>query len=154
MRNMSVVMFFNSWIKSFPGYVCRREELSSNQCCDAKHGLVTRYVCESCLPNGCCSIYEHCVSCCLRPDKVCADVGCKRLPWLWNNNNDKKDDVNISTTSHITGGIRAFYSVCFRQCAVQSLKSVGLWNTESLKHHDKKPVFWVDMLCLNFPCKL
>ncbi|XP_076453205.1 SREBP regulating gene protein-like [Babylonia areolata] len=51
------------------GYVCRREALSSNHCCDSKHGLVTRYVCESCLPNGCCGIYEHCVSCCLQPDK-------------------------------------------------------------------------------------
>ncbi|KAK7088192.1 SREBP regulating gene protein-like [Littorina saxatilis] len=51
------------------GYVCGREELDSIQCCDAKHSLVTRYVCESCLPNGCCSVYEHCVSCCLQPDK-------------------------------------------------------------------------------------
>ncbi|KAK7475021.1 hypothetical protein BaRGS_00033702 [Batillaria attramentaria] len=51
------------------GYICRREELLSNRCCDVKHGLGTRYVCEGCLANGCCSIYEHCVSCCLQPDK-------------------------------------------------------------------------------------
>ncbi|XP_025090653.1 UPF0454 protein C12orf49 homolog [Pomacea canaliculata] len=51
------------------GYVCRREDILPNRCCDVKHGLVTRFVCESCAPNGCCSIYEHCVSCCLQPDK-------------------------------------------------------------------------------------
>ncbi|CAB1322323.1 unnamed protein product [Coregonus sp. 'balchen'] len=28
-----------------------------------------QYICKSCLANGCCNIYEHCVSCCLQPDK-------------------------------------------------------------------------------------
>ncbi len=28
------------------------------------------YYRSSCLQNGCCSVYEHCVSCCLQPEKV------------------------------------------------------------------------------------
>jgi len=29
-----------------------------------------RFQCKSCSGNGCCEVYEHCVSCCLHPDKV------------------------------------------------------------------------------------
>lgn len=29
-----------------------------------------RYSCKTCNPQGCCTIYEYCVSCCLHPGKV------------------------------------------------------------------------------------
>ncbi|CAK8674237.1 SREBP regulating gene protein-like [Clavelina lepadiformis] len=48
------------------GFVCDRTSLKPSGCCDTFHS--SRYVCESCLHNNCCSVYEHCVSCCLEPD--------------------------------------------------------------------------------------
>ncbi|XP_059147587.1 SREBP regulating gene protein-like [Physella acuta] len=49
------------------GYVCRHEHVGTNKCCNTKHPSTKHHSCESCLSNGCCSIYEHCVSCCLQP---------------------------------------------------------------------------------------
>ncbi|XP_054272640.1 SREBP regulating gene protein-like [Macrosteles quadrilineatus] len=53
------------------GYVCNRlrHEILDNGCCDASLPSVERYSCETCKDNGCCSIYEYCISCCLHPDK-------------------------------------------------------------------------------------
>ncbi|XP_061528768.1 SREBP regulating gene protein isoform X2 [Phycodurus eques] len=51
------------------GYVCERKDLLMNGCCNVNAPRTRRHVCKSCLANGCCSIYEYCVSCCLRPDK-------------------------------------------------------------------------------------
>ncbi|RZF39853.1 hypothetical protein LSTR_LSTR000501 [Laodelphax striatellus] len=31
--------------------------------------VIERYSCKTCKENGCCTVYEHCVSCCLHPDK-------------------------------------------------------------------------------------
>ena len=39
-------------------------------CCNPDGPSAQRYVCDSCQQNGCCSVYEHCVSCCLQPEKV------------------------------------------------------------------------------------
>ena len=50
------------------GYVCERHEVFVNGCCDTQASK--RFVCDGCLDNGCCAIYEHCVSCCLQPEKV------------------------------------------------------------------------------------
>jgi hypothetical protein len=49
------------------GYICGRELLGANGCCI---NATQRYVCQSCQRNGCCSVYEHCVSCCVQPDKL------------------------------------------------------------------------------------
>ncbi|XP_076846082.1 SREBP regulating gene protein [Brachyhypopomus gauderio] len=51
------------------GYVCERKDLLVNGCCNVNDGSSRQYVCESCLSNACCSVYEYCVSCCLQPDK-------------------------------------------------------------------------------------
>ena len=52
------------------GYVCARSELMSNGCCDP-NGNVVQYSCDTCnKKDGCCAIYEKCVSCCLNPNKV------------------------------------------------------------------------------------
>lgn len=51
------------------GYVCSRIELLNNGCC--KLTLQSKqYDCDSCIFDGCCSVYEYCVSCCLNPNKV------------------------------------------------------------------------------------
>ncbi|MEE6525671.1 hypothetical protein FKM82_025840, partial [Ascaphus truei] len=54
------------------GYVCERNELLTNGCCNINVPSSKMYSCQSCLPNGCCSVYEFCVSCCLQPNKVCS----------------------------------------------------------------------------------
>ncbi|KAK6190966.1 SREBP regulating gene protein-like [Patella vulgata] len=51
------------------GYSCQRRHLDSNNCCDTKQPSTSRYNCQTCHTNGCCSVYEYCVSCCLQPDK-------------------------------------------------------------------------------------
>lgn len=52
------------------GYVCGRNELLSNGCCDSSKNAV-QYNCDTCnREDGCCAIYERCVSCCLNPNKV------------------------------------------------------------------------------------
>lgn len=51
------------------GYVCPRNDVLSNGCCSVVSLATKRYSCETCQDSGCCSIYEHCISCCLRPEK-------------------------------------------------------------------------------------
>jgi hypothetical protein len=53
------------------GRVCPRASfLSSTGCCDTSDDASKRLSCETCEPelDGCCSSYEHCVSCCMRPE--------------------------------------------------------------------------------------
>ncbi|NXC61026.1 CL049 protein, partial [Aleadryas rufinucha] len=51
------------------GYICERKDLLVNGCCNVNVPSTKLYSCDSCLPNGCCSVYEYCVSCCLQPSK-------------------------------------------------------------------------------------
>ncbi|XP_053552806.1 SREBP regulating gene protein-like, partial [Bombina bombina] len=51
------------------GYVCERKELLANGCCNINVASTRLHSCDSCLPYGCCSVYEYCVSCCLQPNK-------------------------------------------------------------------------------------
>ncbi|KAG5320900.1 CL049 protein, partial [Acromyrmex heyeri] len=62
------------------GIVCSRHEVQSNGCCAIEQkqsskneeSFMTRrerYSCKTCNSQGCCTIYEYCVSCCLHPDK-------------------------------------------------------------------------------------
>lgn len=51
------------------GYVCPRIELLSSGCCKVT-AQSKQYDCDSCIDDGCCSVYEYCVSCCLNPNKV------------------------------------------------------------------------------------
>jgi len=64
------------------GIVCSRHEVLSNGCCTVEQRQTSknvealsmarreRYSCKTCNPQGCCTIYEYCVSCCLHPDKL------------------------------------------------------------------------------------
>lgn len=52
------------------GFVCDADVLLANGCCNVQHHSTKYYTCETCNPNTqCCGIYEHCVSCCLHPEK-------------------------------------------------------------------------------------
>ncbi|XP_075290741.1 SREBP regulating gene protein isoform X1 [Opisthocomus hoazin] len=51
------------------GYICERKDLLVNGCCNVNVPSTKLHSCDSCLPNGCCSVYEYCVSCCLQPNK-------------------------------------------------------------------------------------
>lgn len=81
------------------GIVCARKDVLSNGCCNieqkelGKEGEVSnaikreRYSCKTCNTQGCCAIYEYCVSCCLHPGKVgfifvisASFSPCKKIP--------------------------------------------------------------------------
>ncbi|XP_011861630.1 PREDICTED: UPF0454 protein C12orf49 homolog isoform X2 [Vollenhovia emeryi] len=63
------------------GVVCSRHEVLANGCCTIEQrqtpkneeslfmGRRESYSCKTCNSQGCCTIYEYCVSCCLHPDK-------------------------------------------------------------------------------------
>ncbi|XP_014477464.1 PREDICTED: LOW QUALITY PROTEIN: UPF0454 protein C12orf49 homolog [Dinoponera quadriceps] len=63
------------------GIVCARHEVLPNGCCRMEQKQTPksedtpimarreRYSCKTCNPQGCCTIYEYCVSCCLHPGK-------------------------------------------------------------------------------------
>jgi len=51
------------------GHVCERQHLETSGCCAPEAASTRRYLCESCSEKGCCGVYEHCISCCLQPDK-------------------------------------------------------------------------------------
>nr|CAG4648793.1 EOG090X0AGU [Polyphemus pediculus] len=51
------------------GFVCSRQNMMPNGCCKPDTEGTSHYSCETCHNNGCCSIYEYCISCCLQPDK-------------------------------------------------------------------------------------
>mmetsp|Transcript_14094 Transcript_14094/g.23326 ORF Transcript_14094/g.23326 Transcript_14094/m.23326 type:complete len:283 (+) Transcript_14094:148-996(+) len=57
------------WITDDRGYVCERADLDSAQsgCCLSVLDY-EQYSCSDCL-NGCCKVYEVCVSCCLGPSQ-------------------------------------------------------------------------------------
>jgi len=52
------------------GYICPREDLLGNGCCNVNSSLTERHVCSECdHVSSCCSQFEFCISCCLRPDQ-------------------------------------------------------------------------------------
>ncbi|XP_076182902.1 SREBP regulating gene protein isoform X2 [Ptiloglossa arizonensis] len=63
------------------GIVCARQDILPNGCCNIEQQDPTkneestsvnkreRYSCKTCNVQGCCAIYEYCVSCCLHPSK-------------------------------------------------------------------------------------
>ncbi|XP_071484297.1 SREBP regulating gene protein-like [Diadema setosum] len=51
------------------GYVCSWKDLLPNGCCNSKTPAASIHNCDGCSNNGCCAVYEHCVSCCLHPEK-------------------------------------------------------------------------------------
>ena len=58
------------YINFFTGYLCELGDVQANGCCNRKSNSTEQYSCLSCQVNRCCKIYEHCISCCLQPQKV------------------------------------------------------------------------------------
>ncbi|XP_066589173.1 SREBP regulating gene protein [Prorops nasuta] len=64
------------------GMVCARQNVLPNGCCNTEIGqalkaddsasltIQERYSCKTCNAQGCCAVYEYCVSCCLNPQKL------------------------------------------------------------------------------------
>ncbi|XP_017872107.1 PREDICTED: UPF0454 protein C12orf49 homolog [Drosophila arizonae] len=52
------------------GFVCLREQMLVNGCCNVELAGISYYSCYSCnTTSHCCGVYEYCVSCCLHPNK-------------------------------------------------------------------------------------
>lgn len=66
------------------GYLCERRHLEKTDgCCQTTSSSIRGpYVCDSCtLSSHCCSSFEHCVSCCLRPDYVSSSRSATSFEW-------------------------------------------------------------------------
>lgn len=60
-----------TWLADDKGYVCPRAAVLRTGCCDTNCSQTERHVCRDCdLLAQCCSSYELCISCCLRPEQV------------------------------------------------------------------------------------
>ena len=62
---------------SFLGYLCQRRHLDkTNGCCQTiSSSMLGPYICDNCtLSTYCCNSFEHCISCCLKPEHVWRDV--------------------------------------------------------------------------------
>ncbi|EDW51476.1 GM22548 [Drosophila sechellia] len=56
------------WLADERGFVCRREEVLTNGCCNLELPGIGYYSCRTCnTSTHCCGVYEYCVSCCLHP---------------------------------------------------------------------------------------
>ncbi|XP_055615092.1 SREBP regulating gene protein [Toxorhynchites rutilus septentrionalis] len=51
------------------GFVCTRSELLWTGCCNLEVESTKLFHCDTCQDSNCCEIYEHCVSCCMHPEK-------------------------------------------------------------------------------------
>lgn len=64
------------------GHVCGRNKLLSNGCCDTSPENMVQYSCDTCNEvDGCCAVYEQCVSCCLNPNKVSQKKATRENIW-------------------------------------------------------------------------
>ncbi|BES95556.1 Uncharacterized conserved protein (DUF2054) [Nesidiocoris tenuis] len=89
------------------GYLCSRFHLLPSGCCDKKDQGTVRYSCDTCKDNGCCSIFEYCVSCCMQPSKKeLLQSMLRRVP-------DTFHVVFASITDH--------YELCMAKCRTSSL---------------------------------
>ncbi|CAH8441568.1 unnamed protein product [Schistosoma bovis] len=87
------------------GYLCNYFNLLTNSCCPFQN-LTQRFFCHSCKSNYCCSIYEHCVSCCLNPINKS----------LW----DKVQNLSANYKRHLQLATDAF-EFCIAVCRTSSL---------------------------------
>ena len=57
---------------AFLGFICNRQDVMATGCCNPNSTSAVRYACGECHEStGCCKVYEHCISCCMDPKKVC-----------------------------------------------------------------------------------
>lgn len=88
------------------GYTCKRENVLVGGCCDTSVPSTRQFICDSCLSNGCCSVYEDCVSCCLQPEKQ------PLLRKILNKATDSFQHLFASVTDH--------FELCLAKCRTSS----------------------------------
>jgi len=62
---------------SYLGYICERRHLEKTSgCCQTtSSSILGPYKCDTCTSKThCCASFEHCISCCLKPDHVLSFV--------------------------------------------------------------------------------
>lgn len=61
----------NYFLLFFSGYVCKRNSVLANGCCDKNSTSSLEFSCNGCKNStGCCATFEFCVSCCMNPVNV------------------------------------------------------------------------------------
>lgn len=88
------------------GYVCERQNILPGGCCDIESDSSSRFECQTCDSNGCCAIYEHCVSCCLQPEKQAL------LRKILSKASDTFQQLFASVTDH--------FELCLTKCRTSS----------------------------------
>ncbi|RUS81424.1 hypothetical protein EGW08_010808 [Elysia chlorotica] len=89
------------------GYVCKRQHVEGNNCCDVKSPTTRHHSCDTCLSNGCCGVYEFCVSCCLQPKNQ------KLLSKIRKENVEAPYNLFISEVENI-------FDLCLAKCRTSS----------------------------------
>ena len=95
------------------GYVCRHIDVKPNGCCNPNRHSTQRFACTGCQDTGCCGLYEHCISCCLHPDKQ---------PLL--RSIRSRAVVSVHT---VISAVRDQFELCLAKCRTSSLVSGCFW---------------------------
>lgn len=105
------------------GIVCSRHEVLSNGCCTIERkqalkneetssmGKNERYSCKTCNSQGCCTIYEYCVSCCLHPDRQILQMRGRKL----GSSRMQKDGGRLRIRN------QDYFQICLAVCRTSSL---------------------------------
>jgi len=89
------------------GFVCPRTVLQSNGCCDTNSSSTKKYLCSSCDESySCCASYEHCISCCLRPEQR------THLQQILNQAAESNNVLFVSVSDH--------FELCLAKCRTSS----------------------------------
>jgi hypothetical protein len=96
----------NDFITDSRGYTCNIEDLDHvTQCCSTQpKKSISRYSCKSCEKHGCCSVYEHCVSCCLAPE----------------HREDLRENYDKRKTDRLYRGVTTVFQFCATRCRTTS----------------------------------
>lgn len=105
------------------GYVCPYASVMPSSCCDPDHAV--RFECNSCLEHGCCAVYEHCVSCCLHPQKVFTHFYCVNFIAQY--------DMTFVTTMRFSS------FVVYLECLCTYLRQLCIVDPLLLKWHSRIP---------------
>ncbi|XP_054154147.1 SREBP regulating gene protein-like [Oppia nitens] len=89
------------------GFVCHRKDVLLSGCCDASSATTRRFSCDTCQTNGCCAVYEYCISCCLEPSKK---------PLLTKMISQKRSD----TLNILMASITDHFELCLTRCRTSS----------------------------------
>lgn len=110
------------------GYVCPRNQLLNNGCCKVTNKS-TQYSCNTCTEEGCCAVYERCVSCCLNPNKVRSTLSSRNLSKAKSNRFSLNSQRSILETvlerasgrqTAIFATVKDQFELCLAKCRTDS----------------------------------